>query len=338
MITQEESFSVQIFFQIAKNTFRECIREPVYFLILLTVLFVTGTMPVYTFFAFNQQMIMVLDNSLALTLLLGFLAAALSATHCIRRELTNGTILLLLSKPVSRTVFIAAKVVGVNLAMALFGIYCVLGAGIATYVSYNIFNFDGIALLIYFAALLLSILFGGLRNYFTGASFSANCIYAFGITLPIAFITVYIRLSTFLLVLGGPNSINRFFNIRDLAPVLILIVLALIMIGTIAAAFATLFPFLLNLILCLGIFLLGLVSGPWLNFVFGEDALAGKLLSAIIPNWQYFWMSHALLAEAHVPAGYVFHCFCYMVIYSVVLTLWASVCFQNLELAKDSRT
>lgn len=329
---------MQTFYQIAKNTFRECIREPVYFLILLTVLFVTGTMPAYTFFAFNQQMIMVLENALALTLLLGFLAAALCATHCIRRELTNGTILLLLSKPVSRVTFIAAKVVGVNLAMALFGVFCVLGGGIAMYASYNIFNFDSVALLIYFAALLFSVLFGGLRNYFSGASFSANSIYALGVMLPIAFVVVYFRLSAILWGLGGPNSINRFFAFSDLAPTLILIVLALIMIGSIAAVFATMFPFLINLILCLGIFLLGLVSGPWLKFVFGENSLSGKLFSAIVPNWQYFWMTHAMAQEEYVPVTYVIYCLCYVIIYSAVLTLWAAVCFQNTELAKDSRT
>lgn len=329
---------MQIFFHIAKNTFRECIREPVYFLTLLSVLFVSGLMPAYTFFAFNQQMIMVLDNSLALTLLLGFLTAALCATHCIRRELTNGTVLLLLSKPVSRTVFIAAKVAGVNLAMALFGIYCVMGGAMATYSAYNIYTFDGVALLIYFVALIIPVIFGGLRNYFSGASFSANSIYAFGATLPIALVTVYFRLSSILWELGGPNSINRFFAFSDLAPVLILIVLALMMIGTIAAAFATLFPFLINLILCVGIFLLGLVSGPWLKFVFGEDSFRGELLAAIIPDWQIFWMTQALSAEAHVPAKYIFYSIGYMIVYSIVLTLWATVCFQNTELAKDSRT
>lgn len=329
---------MQIFFQIAKNTFRECIREPVYFLTLLTILMVTGAMPVYTLFAFNQQMIMVLDNALALTLLLGFLTAALCATHCIRRELTNGTILLLLSKPVSRTTFIAAKITGINLAMALFGLYCMLSSAIAMYAAYNIYSFDVITLLIYFSAVFSAVGFGGLKNWHSGASFSANSIYALGVTLPLAFIVIYFRLVIHLNEIGGPNSINRFIAFGDLAPVLILIVLALIMIGTIAAAFATIFPFLLNLILCLGIFLLGLISGPWLHFVFGADSTAGKLLAALIPNWQYFWMSHSLTQGAKVPVNYIFCSLGYVIIYSVVLTLWASVCFQNIELAKDSRT
>lgn len=109
-----------VFHQLTLNAFRECLREPVYFLTLIVAVLLIGAMPATTLFVFRQQLWMVLDNALALTLLLGFIAAVLCSTHCIRREMTNGTVLLLLSKPVSRISFIASKVIGIDVAMAVF--------------------------------------------------------------------------------------------------------------------------------------------------------------------------------------------------------------------------
>ena len=55
-----------------------------------------------TMFVFNGQAKMVVDSAMAATLVFGLVAAVVCAAHTVTREIRNGTVLLLLSKPVPR--------------------------------------------------------------------------------------------------------------------------------------------------------------------------------------------------------------------------------------------
>ncbi len=328
---------MSVFFQLTRNTFRECLREPVFFLILGSALLMIGFLPAVTLFVFSRQVWMVVDSALALTLLLGFTAAALSATQCIRREMTNGTVLLLLSKPVSRFAYISAKVCGIAAAQFVFGVICCTAASIAAAAASNHFHFDALGLLIFFLIFAGCAVFGALRNYFAGVSFCASCIAALFLILPPYCIFFYSR--TRMVAESGIDAAGytTFVPFSSIFPALVLIVLAVILMGVIASVFAAKFSFLANLLFCLALFLGGLVSGPWLKKMFGEDSFAAALLGSLIPNWQHFWMSSALMNKVPIPAAYLVWSACYVLLYGTVCTLWAAVWFQNTELAKDSR-
>ena len=89
-------------FKIAVNAFRESLREPVYVLMLLGALVVIGHTPWAAIFVFYEQLKLVVDSFMATSLLFGLVIAVLSASHTVAREMRNGTVLLLLSKPVFR--------------------------------------------------------------------------------------------------------------------------------------------------------------------------------------------------------------------------------------------
>jgi len=54
-------------YQIAKNTFRESVREPIYLLVLLSALCLIGIYPIFTLFVFREQVKLVVDSAMATT-------------------------------------------------------------------------------------------------------------------------------------------------------------------------------------------------------------------------------------------------------------------------------
>ena len=93
-------------FKISVNAFRESLREPVYYLMLLAALLLIGHYPSIAIFVFFEQMKLVVDSSMATGLIFSLLVAILCASHTVSREMRNGTVLLLLSKPVQRWIFL----------------------------------------------------------------------------------------------------------------------------------------------------------------------------------------------------------------------------------------
>ena len=107
--------------------------------------------------------------------------------------------------------------------------------------------------------------------------------------------------------------------------------------GVISAALAFRVDFISNLLICLAIFLVGLVSQYFLTQWFGVDSLIGGLLGSLLPNWQFFWMADALTNGAQIPVAYLAWSVVYVLLHIVGWTLWAMFLFQDNELARDSR-
>lgn len=327
---------MQIFFHLTRNTFRECLRKPVFFLILSASLLLTGLFPAATLFVFRNQLWMVLDSAIALTLLAGFASAVLCASHCIRGEMANGTVPLLLSKPVSRFSFILAKIAGINAALMVFAFLCMTATLIAGLIASDPFRFDITGMLLYFSAIAAACLYGALRNYYSHAPFYSNCIAAMLVLLPLYALYFYLQRRAFMIRAGAAADPNSFIWFTELLPALLLVFAALWIMGAIASALATRFSFLTNLLFCLILFLSGLFSGPLLTSLFADHPLLRALSGALIPNWQYFWMGDPLSDRTPIPGDYVALAALYAFLYSLLWSAWAAAAFQNTEPAKDT--
>ncbi len=242
-------------YQIAKNTFRECVREPIYLLVLLTALVLIGVYPIFTMFVFREQIKLVVDSAMATTLVFGWVVAVLCASHAIAREIDNGTAMLVLAKPVNRTVFIVAKIVGVLLALTLF---CFL-TGLATLISLRVakdqFWYDNTAMAIYFGSLSLSFIVGGLHNYVSRSSFPMATVVSMLIFFPLAAIIIYF------LPTGKEQETVKYS--WEVVPALVLITYSVWAMGSLASALSTRLGLVSNLLLCSVIFVMGLMS-DWL--------------------------------------------------------------------------
>ena len=245
-------------YQIAKNTFRESLREPIYLLLLLTALCLIGIFPVFTMFVFREQIKLVVDSAMATTMVIGWLMAVLSASHAISREIENGTALLLLSKPVKRPVFIVAKILGILAALTTFWLLCALAAVISVRVAKDQFRLDNTAMGIYFGVLALSLLIAGVHNYVTRSSFPMAAVLTMLVLFPLMTLGIY-----YLPVAGQRVGFSM-----ETVPALVLILYSVWAMGSLATALSTRFTLVSNLLLCTVIFLAGLMS----DYLFGRHA------------------------------------------------------------------
>ena len=318
---------MNIFYRLTLNTFRECVREPIFFLLLLVGLVLICILPMFSMFVFREQVKLVVDSSMATTMVLGLIVAALCSSHTITREMRNGTVLLLLSKPVPRYTFITAKIVGVTMALTVFTFSMIAASFVAVMIAKDQFRLDFGALAFYYGVLAVCALTAAVLNYLKGISFPSAITFLTAAALPIYAVLLY-------LVQGAPDD-EGFIPPLQFITALSLLFPAVWLMGAISAALATRCGIVTNLTSCSILFFLGLiskyVSTHWLG-----GGFSGDLFSAILPNWQYFWMADALAAHTQIPLRYLGWALVYSIIYGGFWAVWAMALFNDREVAKDA--
>jgi hypothetical protein len=241
-------------YQIAKNTFRETLREPIYLLVLLAALVLIGTYPLMTLFVFREQIKLVIDSAMATMMVFGWLLAVLSSSHAIAREIENGTALLLLSKPVKRPVFILAKILGILAALTVFCFLAFLASLIAVRVAKDQFRFDQTVMTLYFGALVLSFIAAALHNYVSRSSFPMAAVLAMLVFVPLVFVISYF-------IPSGEGEERALVGYAwEMVPPLLLVTYSVWAMGTLATALSTRLSLAPNFLVCSVIFVVGLMS------------------------------------------------------------------------------
>ena len=310
------------YYNISKNTFNAIIREPIFFVILLTSIFILSILPGVALYSFNEHLKLIIDSAMATTLLFGLIIAVLVSNKSISEELENGIVLLMLSKPISKYAFIIAKIAGVISALFVFVFLCNCTTIISIYIGEHEFRMDMYLLYGFLIFLAGNLLYAGIRNYYFHSSVAATFTKSISILLPIFTLCVY-------LLYRPVESID----LNNLVRALVLLFFSISIMGVISSIIAIKFNIVVNLIISSLIFFAGLLS----NYFFGrfiDESLFSATIYSLLPNWQFFWMADAISAQKIIPAIYIFNSFLYTVIYSAFITLWATVLFQNKEVAK----
>lgn len=314
-------------FKIAVNAFRESLREPVFFLMLLSALVLIGHYPSAAIFVFSEQMKLVVDSSMATGLIFSLVVAVLCASCTIAREMRNGTVLLLLSKPVQRWSFITGKIAGIVAAASLFAALCNCACIISVYIATDQFRFDMALYFSFLGILLFGCIIGMLANFLRGSSFPEIATYA---------VTILVPVFAVICIASQPHPA---LGMKDLAKALLLINFAVLAMSTIAVVAATRFDIVPNLCFCTIVFFLGLVS----SYLFQRETDSAALNTifgffyAIIPNWQFFWLADAVAVNRHIPNSYIIDAAVYVILYIIIASMWAVAIFQNREVAGSSR-
>jgi ABC-type transport system involved in multi-copper enzyme maturation permease subunit len=293
--------------------------------LLLAALAMIGLFPAMSLFVFREQIKLVTDSCMASTMLFGLAAAVLSASHTVSREMRNGTVLLLLSKPVKRYTFIMSKIAGICLALTLFVIVCNVATLISLRVAKDQFRLDYFTLYSYFILIFLAGAYGGLRNFLAGVSFSASTSLALLVIFP-----VFGAVINFIPVNGSMLYLHFEF-----VSALILILFAIWIMGAVTVVLSTRLDVVPNLCVCSLIFFLGLIS----NYLFGEiaeESFWAAVIYAILPNWQFFWLADVLGNDQQIPISYLLWSAVYAVLYIVFACTVAAFMFQEKELAKET--
>ncbi len=288
---------------LARNAFLESIRQPVHAVLIcagLLALVLNVNVAGYTMEDDNKLLI---DLGLSTLFLMGLLMAAFTATSVLTKEIENKTVLTVVSKPVGRPAVVLGKFLGVAAAIAI--AYWLLAVVFLLTVRHRVQSsvraediFDPPVVAFGFLAMGLTFLVAGLANYLYRWSF------------PATFALVGSLLAT--IAWGLISCISRFWRIQspltDFDPQLMialaLVFEAIIVLTAIAIAASTRLGQISTLLVCVGMFLVGLVGEYFLSL-----ATAGRAwlqpLAAIVPNLQFFWPADALTQGSTITLGYL---------------------------------
>lgn len=267
---------------IAKNTFIESLRQPVMFVLVVAggILQIFNTLLSAYSMGFTEETEvsgddkMLLDMGLATVLVCSTLLAAFLATSVISREIENKTALTVVSKPVGRPLFVIGKYLGVGTAilwatvtMLIFFLFAIRHEVMSTARD----HIDGPVVLFSTLAVLGSIGIAIWGNYFYGWVFSSTAV---GFMLPF---TVLAYLAT--LFIGkewAPQAIGT-----DIKPQIMIaaacVLMAILVLTAVAVACSTRLGQVMTIVVCAGVFLLGLLS----NHLIGRYAFDNRFISSI---------------------------------------------------------
>jgi hypothetical protein len=310
------------FFQIAINTVRENLREPIFFLITASALVIIGLFPTLTLFVFREQIKLVVDSAMATGMLFGLILSVLCATHAVTREIERGTAITVLAKPVTRTAFILGKMAGICLVLLVFKALTTMATLLAVRAATDQFYFDQTAILVFFGVLVCGCLYGGIRNYIDQASFPMHTVLGILSLLPIALFVV-----RFLPPEAGKSPMPYNWQILRAE---ILTTYAVLAMGILATALSTRLDLTVNMTICACVFVLGSMSDYLLGRQAAENLFAA-VAYALVPNWQLFWMADALAADRAIPWGYIGFGAAYLVAVGTIFALLALALFQDRE-------
>lgn len=322
---------------IAANTFLETIRQPIYSILLWAAAGLLVLNPSVAAFSLERggDTKMMIDIAMSTMLLYGLLASVFSATSVITREIESCTVLTVVSKPVSRPVFFLGKYVGVTGAMLLG--YYFLALVLTMTVRHGVLEYssdklDQPVVVLGTAAIVISLTAATFCNYVYGWNFLATLM---AWVVPLG--TAAVAVTLFFDKEWGPQSPLTSFGYQGaIAPgslyfATLLIFLAVMVLTAFAVTLSTRFSQVVTLILCTGIFVLGLLNDHYFGRLEAQGTLAGQVLHRVLPNFQFFWIGDALTQELVVPAAQIARVAAYAVLYALAVLSLGVALFQTRE-------
>jgi ABC-type Na+ efflux pump permease subunit len=286
---------------IAKNTLTETLRQPIYAILIGCAILLYILSPSLTMYTLDDDNKLLREIGLSTLFLTSLFVAIFSAAGAVAEELENKTISTVLSKPVSRPVYVLAKFLGVSCAVALAHFICsvamlfVIRHGVMetasdthdwTVITAGLFVVGG------------ALVMGTFFNYVFGWKFSSSVVVLLALfaTISLLFLTFVDRHWKF-------NPAENHFSRFDIYAA-ILLLLAAIVITALAIALSSRFNIIVTLAACVGIFLLGLII-DYVYGQYGEAHIWARIARYVVPNLQVFWISDAIYEGNPVPFRYI---------------------------------
>lgn len=258
---------------IAKNTFVESVRQPIYFVIIMLCaifqIFSTWSAAYSMGYTETSEVSgdnkVLLDIGLATIFVCGMLLAAFVATAVISREIERKTVLTVVSKPISRTAVVLGKYLGVAgaITIAVITMVTFLLMGIRHGVMSTASDEPDMPVILFsFLAIGLSIGIGAWCNFFYGWAFTQTSTMLMCPLMLIAYVLVLL--------------INKHWEMQaigtDFMPQISLACLALLLAQLVMTAIATAASSrlgqVMTIVICSGVFVFGLLS----NHIVGRNA------------------------------------------------------------------
>lgn len=349
---------------IAQNTFTESIRQPIFLVLILLGslgLALNPSLAAYTLETGGGDDMELINLGLSTVFIVGLFLAAFTATNVLASEIENRTVLTVVSKPVARPVFVAGKYLGIAAAI-----------GVAFYTLSLVFTLTIRHRVMQTAAdaLDMPVISFGLIGAGAALAVAAagNYLYRWVFTSTfVAGLVIAMTLATAMVLVIDPDwtfqSPLAEFTANDgrLGQVLVgllLIFQALLILTAVAIAASTRLGQVMTLLVCIGVFAVGLISNSlsqWTNHrlalprdlapaqsmlaIFTTDvplhvqliAALAKLVYIVTPNLQILWPGDAIQLGNAFSVGHVFTVTAYAALYVVAVLAIAVALFQKRE-------
>lgn len=270
------------FLAIVRNTFVESLRQPIFFVLVMAggimqvmnLLLSAYSMGYTTETEVSKDDKLLLDMGLATVLGVATLLAAFVATNVLAREIENKTALTVISKPVGRPLFILGKYIGA--AGAIVVAVLILLVFLSFAIRHEVMstardNLDLVVILFGGLAVLTSIGLGIWCNFFYGWSFPATAI---GTLLPTSIAAYVVTL-----FVGEGFALQS--PAEQFKPQIMIasacLIMAMLVLTAVAVACSTRLGHVMTVVVCAGIFLLGLLS----NHLLGRHAFENRHIAQV---------------------------------------------------------
>ena len=313
------------FATIAMNAFMELIRQPVFLLLATGSAVFSILLASIPYFAMGDDPKLAKDSVLAVMLLAGLLGAVLCASASLAREIRAGTALAVLAKPVGRAQFLLAKYAGIAGALVVLTYINLLAALLSSRMGYDAYgDTDWLALWIFYGAVVLAYAMGGFSNYFLRRPFVSDAVMSLVVLATLAFVAINF--------ISKEGKLQPFAVDMDwrMAQAGLLILFALLILAALALACSTRLEMISTLVICSGLFVVGLMSDYLLSDV---KSWWASILYNIVPNWQLFWLADALAEGKSIPWSYIGNSMGYVVAYVGAALMAGLYLFEDRELS-----
>lgn len=267
---------------IARNTFIESVRQPIVFILILIAGLIQVLNTWSTAYSMDNDVIgpltgdnkLLFDFSLGTIFVLGTVLAGFVATAVISREIENKTVLTIVSKPVGRVTLILGKFLGVTtcvvistIAMLVFLLLALRHGVMSTAAD----ELDGPVLVFGLGAIALAMGLAAWCNYFYGWNFPQTMVVLMVPFLVLGYVGV--------LLLDKKWALQPITH--DLQPQILIacscLLMAVLVLCAVATAASTRLGQVMTIVVCVGVFLLALLS----NYLFGRFVFSNTLIGTV---------------------------------------------------------
>ena len=312
-------------FTIAKNTLTETLRQPIYAIIVGCAILLYILSPSLTMYTLDDDNKLLREIGLSTLFLTSLFVSIFSAAGAVAEEMDNKTISTVLSKPVSRPVYVLAKFLGVSWAVAI--AHFISSVALLFVIRHGVLEtagdtHDWTVITAGLVAVGGALVMGTFFNYVFGWKFSSSVV-----VLLALFAAIGLFFLTFVDRHWAFNPAENHFNRFDIYAAILLFLAAIVM-TALAIALSSRFNIIVTLAACVGIFLLGLVI-DYVYGQYGQTYLWARIVRYVIPNLQVFWISDAIYEGSPVPGRYIGTAATYAVCYTGGILAIAVSLFQK---------